>query len=328
MIILDGAPISIPIWQWFCHKVPVVESLPPSIPAVVFKHLVKDPRRAGDEDEDEEDTEPWPQDYLKLDLGQFWEVFTAVTQVVTNMRPDGAPPHLPTEDVAGELERIVAVAARWALLEDLPADSLGDFDRVEWDGERGRLRQTARYKIYYMAQLVEDAAATLRRLGWEPRASRRGHGRGEGKDFMEGLIREKSKGDLDEFILYTIQYMQFKTITPHHNKLAQLVRWKAFGDSVGEDLLPPQEIWRLLYPNFFDGVEDYFDKFFDKFTNECILYFLVDYLSYDYNIKLVPVYNIYTADDGKTFSPNVANLVDRGRIEKDIKRIEAQFKWT
>jgi hypothetical protein len=235
--------------------------------------------------------------------------------------------------VADELERAVAVAAKWAVVEDVPPTQLGDFDLVEWDKEKGRLRQTTRYRIYYMALIVEDAVARMRKVtaGRELKDMEVVRGWTAGynqKDYMEGLIRDKSKGDLDEFILYTIQYMQFKYMTPHHCKIAQLVRWNNFGEKNFDDMLPPQEIWRLLFPNHFDGVEDYFDKFFDAFTNECILYFLVDYLSYDYNIQLIPIYNVYTADGGKSYSADVAHLIDKDKIDKDIRRIEEEFKWT
>ena len=325
MIILDKAPVSTEIWCWFSQRTAVVKNLPDSIP------VGKNMSFLFTTDDEPDKRSEWPRDYRLLNLQQFWEIFSDIFMICTGIFPQGVAPSVTPEVISGEFKNAVDVATWWAVMEDIPDNMLADFDHKEVDTEGKRVNPTLRYKIYYMCQVIEGAVVDLKKCGHRPNEMRvRGKfdvSGGEKKRVVEELIREKSKGDLDEFILYTIQSIQFRTMGVHHNKLAQLVRYIAFNEKEFNQLLPPCEIWRLLFSDYFDGVEDYFNRFYDKFTNECVLYFLTDYLANDYGIKMIPIYKIFTID-GQTASSKVHTLINVETIKKDILKVEAKYKLT
>lgn len=339
MIILDGAPVSTEIWTWFHEMIPFVEKLPESIPIEVFSFLLK--RGAEGEvvdDDDEDERAHWPMDYCDLDLNQFWQVFSDIFQVCIGIYIKGVPTKFTVDQIVGELTRVVEVAAKWCIMEGFTKLEFGDHDHEEIDIPAGRVSQMLRYKVYYMAKDITESATRFKKTMREEMVNHeisdmhlmtplntalteRDH-----LEFMEKLIREKSKGDLDEFVLYTIQSLQFSYMNSNHNKLAQLIRFKAFGEKDFSSKLPPCEIWRLLFPNYFDGIEDYFNRFFGRFTNECMMYFFRDYLAKDYGIVEIPMYKLFTNDKGAKCTYEVKFLIDPEKIEKDIEEIEFQYR--
>jgi hypothetical protein len=332
MIIVDKAPISTEIWGWFSERAGTrVKNLAPELPVGrVLLNLLFIREEHLDNDEEEDERARWPRDYRKLTLPQFWDIFADVFMMCTGIFEKGVSPKVTMGEIQREFRNVVDVATWWAVVEGVDEEMFSDFDYKEVDIPRGRVNPTLRYKIYYMCLTIEEAVKNLQKtletlnmseiklIGLFSATSR--------KDEMEAIIREKSKGDLDEFILYAIQAYQFKTMGPNHNKLAQLLRYLAFNEKDFDKMLPPCEVWRLLFPNYFDGVEDYFNRFYHKFTNECILYFLTDYLAKDYNIQEIPIYRLFTRDGGLTNTPAVDVLVDVDEIQRDIVKVESKYR--
>lgn len=333
MIILDKAPVSTDMWYWFSERASArVKKIPESIPVGEPLVMLFARENANLDEEEDDERLRWPRDYRRLNLPQFWDIFSEVFMICTGIFHQGVSSRFAPEDVCRELKVVVDVATWWAVVEDVPVEIFADFDYKEIDLEGKRVKQTLRYKIYYMCQVIEGAMEDLRKSNYRPNEMNVGGGAfdtsGDStKAEMEAIIREKSKGDLDEFILYAIQSLQFRTMGAHHNKLAQLVRYIAFNEKEFDNLLPPCEIWRLLFSDYFDGVEDYFNRFYNKYTNECVLYFLSDYLADDYGIKMIPIYKLFTKG-GQVASTKVCSLVDVGTVKRDIVKVEAKYRMT
>lgn len=336
MIIIDKGPVSTEMWYWFNEKATnKVPRLPETLPMSVFKFLIKpDDRRRKRDDDDENERKDWPLEYDKLTFGQFWAIYTDVFMICTGIFTEGmVSPKFTLKEIQKEITTIIDVASRWAVMEGFTKFHFGDYDYAEIDSDKGRLRQGTRYKIYYMALVIQEAVDELEKLlrGKEIRDIKmidkyNSHANNQA-EIMEEIIRDKSKGDLDEFVLYTIQALQFNTMGPHHNKMAQLVRFTAFGEKEFDKLLPPCEIWRLLFANYFDGVEDYFNRFYNKFTSECIAYFTVDYLATDYGIKKIPIYKLFTNDDcEKSCTAEIKFLIDTDKVKRDIEEVDRQYR--
>lgn len=333
MIILDKAPISTEMWYWFNEKATnKIPRLPETLPMSVFKFLIKPEDRRKKSDEENQRRE-WPLDYDKLNFEQFWEIYTDVFMICTGIFTEGVvSTNFTLKEIKKEISTIIDVASRWAVMEGFTKFHFGDYDHAEIDNEKGRLRQGTRYKIYYMALVIQEAVEGLEKLlrGKEIRDLKMIDNynclAANQAEVMEEIIRDKSKGDLDEFVLYTIQALQFNTMGPHHNKLAQLVRFTAFNEKEFDKLLPPCEIWRLLFPNYFDGVEDYFNRFYNKFTSECIAYFMVDYLATDYGIKKIPIYKLFTNDDCESCTAEIKFLIDMDKVKRDIEEVDRRYR--
>lgn len=314
MILIEGAPHSVEIWVWYNenkHLVGGARSFRPT----AFQYLVLKIANC-------------PGDYREMNAGQFWEFLWALMTHASGLDEVLTPPSVSVEQLEEELQVIKSIGIWWALAEGLEETDLGNFDHVHVDKLRGRLDHTYRYKFYYIWKIIELALNKTKKMLTtmeNGQVSAMEQVRDVGTDIFQDLIREKAMGDLDEFIMYTIQHIQFTTLTSSHEKIALLERYLKFKKDNFEEKLPPSEIWRFLFPNYFDDLEDYYDKFYKRFKNECVLYFLNDYISEDYGVVKIPFYNLYTNDNGRNVSPTALAMVDTGAVLRDIKRIESSF---
>lgn len=318
MILIDNAPYSIEIWCWY-NQNKHLASIPADKPIIstVFKHLFPP---------------SWnykvPRDFNKLNLGEFWNLLWDIFMLASGLSKKKIDKEVTLSQLRDELVAIKSIAIRWALRKNIPESEYGDYDHLDIDKEKGVLKQPYRYRVYYMLQIIftsyddlsknvecelsEMPTSVIEKLSNTTNPS----------VFYSNLIREKSKGDLDEFIIYTMQYIQFNAITPFHEKMALLERYIKTDNSDFEARLSPSDTWRFLFPSFFDGFEDVYDKFFNEFSNECVLYFLSDYLSNDYGIRHAKFYNLYF---NSKLSDTVFDLISQRTVLKDIVNVEKSY---
>lgn len=318
MILIEGAPYSIELWCWFNENKHLARISPETpLIATAFEGLF--PSDWG---------YATPRDYNKLKLGEFWKLVWEIFMMASGIGKGRVRRDVSFSVLRGELTNIKCVALRWSFRGDIKEVEVGDFDHIYFDKENQRVKQTFRYQVYYvfrhifevLDELESSVPAEISEIQLDKKTSLQNTS--EPSSFFCELIREKSKGDLDEFIIYTIQHIQFKAITQNHEKLALLFRYLKTDNAKFDERLTPGEAWRFIFPTFFDDFEDVYDKFYNEFTNDCVMYFLSDYVSEDYGIKHIRFYNLYYATG---LSEGVLGLLQQKKVLSDIARIERSY---
>jgi hypothetical protein len=315
MIIDNGAPVSVEMWDWFSSKVAEAGESEGDYSVKVLNGLFKGARN-----------------YRTMDAGAFWQYFDELFRMATGVSTFVVDKKYTVADISDEIEKIRKVALWWALTEDhdgAKAWGLLDTDYIDNECEFPRTNHVFRYKVFYMLRTITQALAELQT--WRDldmsTATRQSPSATSKRDLIKEIIKETCVGDQDEFILYTIAFIQSATMTTHHDMLAHLIRFKRFGKKDFGTPLPPAESWRFLFPTHFDGVDEVFVDFFRVHENNAVMYFLQDYLGTTMNIKKIPFYNVYCNDDtGATVSRAALDLVDMPAVQGLIKKTQASHR--
>lgn len=85
---------------------------------------------------------------------------------------------------------------------------------------------------------------------------------------MKEIIRKHY--ELDEFINEVMTFVVESRMTEDHKGIAYIRGYVLLGEEDMETDLPMPEVWRRLFPFYFDDFEDYFDDFYSQFTRLCI----------------------------------------------------------
>lgn len=124
------------------------------------------------------------------------------------------------------------------------------------------------------------------------------------KDFL--VVAIEKLNELIEFVLDVIEHHQRNSAV---HEMEMIARIRSPDISFTKPLVP-SEIWRRLYPTYFDGdIENFKKQFFLKHEDQCVRYFLYSYLQWDMGIELIPFYILYT--DGTHVSSRSLAFFDR-----------------
>jgi hypothetical protein len=140
-------------------------------------------------------------------------------------------------------------------------------------------------------------------------------------DYLQTIIRPAYGGDLDEFILECISWVQQFCVEEYHEKIAKIRGYELYGYTDFDNALPPAEIWRRIFPLYFDEEEDSYPMFFGTYTQWCVLFFLADYVDHVVDISYIPLFNVFSTDGFKTVSDNILAFIKPEVITKEIKRL-------
>ena len=316
MFIVNNCPVNLEIWNFFYSQV-LQSGSEENCSIVCFKDFFKEYAEC-------------PQSYLVLPFNHFFLFFEHLFKLASSLANRELRINVTDFDMFfKEVENILYLAKKWCILENLPAKSIKNHDPTEINLERGCLNPNIRYKMYFMCKQINNEKEKLKAfIKCKPNFALMERFEKENQISVKkicSLIRDKARGDLDEVILLTIDTIQSCSISDNHKHLAHLFRYTQFGEAKFHKSMSTSDCWRMLYPNFFQDYEDIFDKFFKRFTNECTLFFLNDYVQHNFGIERVPLLNIYYNNKGE-ISPYVCNLIDFNILHEKIYEIEQKYE--
>jgi len=323
MELINGTPFSSDMWEWYHHhKWPHVldfdQKLDNSCSKAIFAYWFAVEGRGG-----------YPMDYSLMTAGQFWEFAQEALLMASGVSMHPVPATQSLLVLGAELDKIKRTLLWWAFAEGVPPERIGDMDGTMVGKER--LNQLYRYRAHYYYLIIEKAydkllvqmakyqfheVALMKPFMPEMRAPP-----GDNGTFLYELIRKSCAGDQDEFILYAADDIQKNSMTVDHEKLAQLVRFEKFEEFKFDEPLPASEMWRMIFPKVMEGFDEVFLDFYCKFTSQCVLFFLHDFLFQDFEIEKIPFYNLFTRDLGASCTADVVGLLDQAKITAEIARL-------
>jgi hypothetical protein len=230
-------------------------------------------------------------------------------------------------DIEDEVHKIKKTLIYWCLVENLPEESFEGLDDRWVEKEKGRVNRRFHYRCFYIMRNIEDRVMELRTclntLGISDLKNERllAH-RFHDKEFQENLkplismIRRAYRGDLESFIVETINRVQFFTMNDNHEKLAQMIRFEELEIPNFTEKIPHFETWRFIHPTYFDKFEDVFDEFFDEFTTECIDYYFNDYLNTSFDITKIPFYYYFHKVGIVSLHKSIVTILNIDEIRK------------
>lgn len=328
MIVLDEVEVhSVQIWNWLNKVKGTILDFDKKKPAEIkhFRFLMSK-------------EENWNyESYYEMSAGMFWKVFNEVFKLASGIPTNPLPISVSVDDVEDELEKVIRVLIWWCFAEAVDETLLEDLDYMLVNKEKRSVNFAYRFNAYYMYKEIYERLAKTKKVLDGRLLSRMNEltqyhtacpmSIAKVKEFIDSQVQKACAGDADEFAIYTVDVIQRQTLTDNHEKMAQLVRFYKFGMADFESKLPPGQVWQILFSDYFDGVDEVFDEFYEKFKNECIMYFLNDYTACDYDIIEIPWYKVYcNEDDKENYTSSVLNLLNVPRIKKRILKLEISYK--
>lgn len=330
VIIVGGIPFSGALWNWFHDN-------PPPPPGTRLPIKVLGELTGG------------AVDFMDLTVSTLYTSLVDITMFSFGCSPFKLPMTVALSDVRDDVASLKKAILYWAYAEDLLPSEVGPLDRdmVEvmeqtpaddtaapseatgsrFGGTKLRLRRTFHFKCYYLLQEInknlskaDEVIAKLTKRPAEMEVV--GHPPAQEQSTkMEvvRLLRKAYAGDLDSFISEVMLCVQNRVVTPDLEKVAQMVRFEKLDIPNFEEKLPSFETWRLLYNTYFDTYEDSFEKFFTQFQEDCVQYYLDDYLHSDFGITMIPLYRTFTSDKGKTYAESMYPLISVRKLQMRTK---------
>ena len=317
IILVDSIPFSSTIQNWYIqnkHLASPVFNWEDSI--TVFKESVK-----SIDDE--------PILLRNMNCGEFYKFLWDVMNIADGI---AARQHISMKisclQLSEEIEKIKKTVMYWAIFEGFDSNAFGELDELMIDRVKNRTNKKFHYKCYYIMKNIDekylDLKKTLTSLSINEVQDRvcdiYDREKQENKTRLSkliGMIRVAYKGDLESFILETMNRVQYFAMNKNHEKLAQMVRFELLDIPNFEETLPEFEIWRFIQSNYFDGFEDIFDEFVDEFVTECLEYYINDYLNESFGIIKIPFYYGYIQQkkDLKIYD-SIISLLNINSMEK------------
>jgi hypothetical protein len=354
MLILDNAPHSEEIWGWFHMQSKYVDMTSSGTGSIdVFSFLLGATSRTEVEAvEVNEYADDCPQEtcgevrvatevednrseltYRDLTASRFWDLVQEVVRMASGISRFRVGRDVSPRALGVELEKVKSCMLWWAFAEGVSLDKIGTtMDHLMVDRDRLRLNQHYRYRVFYMTRIIDSSYKTLlktlggdRVTAFEPPCSS-GCGAESVCEEMKGIINKSCAGDRDEFILYAIADVQNRTMGDDHEKLAQLVRFEKFEDRDFESKLHCAEIWRMLYIEHFEEVDEIFDDFYAAHGADSVLYFLSDLLASDLGIRHLDWYGLYGLGGDSGLSNNIFNVLPLNKMKKELLRVYEGYK--
>lgn len=234
------------------------------------------------------------------------------------------------DELIEQMEYLQEIILYWTLSSDhetremVPTHREMEKYRIEdylLNSERTSTSRALEVEVFYMARVIRNAAQHLNQTLSEIPESLR---------HMELLsvydplntdhinridvkIKEiiRKHYEMDEFINEIMTFVVADRMTEDHKGIAYIRGYVLFGEEDMETDLPMSEVWRRLFPFYFDEYEDVFDEFYNQFTRLCIehvyrFFFKKKELPWIH----IPFYNVFVER---------APLVQPSRVVEDIR---------
>ena len=279
----------------------------------------------------------WPTNYYQLDFNQIYEFFFELFKFISNFSNQicSINTKFTINDIDDELKKIYRAILFFCFVENLEDVELNKIDYMFVDKKNKSLNQHFRYRIFYMYKEIESQFLKLKNLLQQmchneivqmKKINNYSINIENIGNYIFGEIRNSIKGDNDEFIIYCINSILVNSVTKNHEKIAQLIRYIKFDDKNFDKKLPIGQIVNTIFGNIFDGIDEIFTTFYENKKNECIIYFLSDYLMTTFDIIKIPFYNIFTLNKGKSYTDNILYLLNIKNIKSRIKNIHKLYE--
>lgn len=258
-----------------------------------------------------------------MSVGEFWAFLRAVFELFSGL---GHEQFVPTrwgpDDIREEIEEcIVPTLLYWVFA--IHDDEIQDFDHTLLSKDMRTTSRKFHMHAYYMMRTIQDNIPRRSLAGLPAREPPFG-ARTPRRDALSELVREVYRGDLDEPILGCMARIQDTCMGPHHERIAVLLGYEMFEFTDFAQRIPPCEVFRRIWPTFFDGYEDVFESFMGRFMGPMIMYLMDDYLCANYHdIEYHPVYGLYERKG--LLSRDIAELVTSDELRKTSDRIFAEL---
>lgn len=279
--------------------------------------------------------------YSELTAGEFFMLIMELSLMTLGYHTYAIERHHDISDIRLEFNKVKATIIKWCMFEDFTYADVGNLEKDMIDviapacSESGtreslRLKKSFHYKCYYFYKDFEEQLDKLEQMIGnmnklpvdmeENRISKNTYVVENNKKAIIRFIRKAYAGDLDSYINEVME-SYYQGMTKNHEKIAQMIRCEKLDIPNFEENMSPDDTWRFLFYRYFDGFENEFDMFYNEFRDGCILFYMNDYLHTTFNIVKIPIYNIFTNDDGETYANEIEPLLNEDDINKRIKYI-------
>lgn len=325
LMVVNDVVFSMEVWDWYHNRKDKLK-MENNIPINVFRPWLKEHHQNGI---DKVST------YGELTGWDFLELINELLMIYTDIHERPLGDHVTMEQQYIELSAIETSLIYWVFTEGHAKEDFGPDMRNEYlDSNRMAFNQKFHVEMCYTMKAIWQGYHDLKKLlnGKEITdldilniLTMENYEEDEVVDeFIKKVIRQAYGGDFDEFIIAVMERIKFQTMKENHEKLAKIKAYELFGKEDFEKMLPEYEIWRMLYNNYFDEVEDIYKLFYQKFLGHCIQYVLLDYLSWDSEdsgIYYIPVYKYYCDKELTEATQNIRLLIDMEKIRARIKKL-------
>jgi len=218
--------------------------------------------------------------YNDVPLQEFWNFLMDLMMIFTDLN------ELVISDnsIHDELKGIKAILLWWIYTEGHLITIKG-LDYTFLNVERQSVNHLFRTKACHVWSIIEARIPSIPVFMDDRLAINKS--KPEDLEELMGMIRDSCMGDLDEMVVYCMDYIKKKMITAHHVKLANITRLVYDPNSTVDET--PTEAWRVLFPRFFDDSGKSFQTFTSTYLNFSILFFMEDYLQINMShISIIP----------------------------------------
>lgn len=347
MIVVNDIPFSTDVWEWYNikrkkfnlettkeHKIyifkPIIRKILKGSDKMYNDEKDNDADSEYDFSEDDNGDEVIVDKYFELSPAHFWyflnELMMVFSDISTTFKLD---PKYTLNQVKQELLCVEDVLVYWAITKNHEESVFEGMDVLYVSSENG-MNMRYQVKSCFIMGIINDGFKLLEKtmIQLEKKEMMLMDYKTDTYEdindiqkYIIQVIKNGYAGDLDEFILECILNIQTRTMTIQHENLALIKGYELFQNTEFNKKVPPQEIWRRLFPNYFDGIEDVFQLFFKNMKGECVMFLFNDYLQENFGIKRIPIYNCYTNDNGNSFTYNVLKLLEKQKIRTRIKEL-------
>lgn len=229
--------------------------------------------------------------------------------------------------IENDIVKIKKCLMFWSFVENLEIEKFGAFDEWLFDKDRLRVNNKFHFMCYYIIKNIEHNVDKLKQIMNKLRINKLedlkidSSESSKNKEDVLKRIREAYRGDLEDFVLSTINKIQFDTVNKNHQKIAQMIRYQFMDIPNFDEELPYFEAWRFIKPTYFEKYEDSFDVFFEQFPFESVNYYINDFLNDDFGIISIPFYYcFYSSHDEKIYTSIISciKVNDLDRRKKDL----------
>lgn len=345
MLFVNDTPFSIEIFEWAASGRSLATTPIEDDKVVVFKKVLKEVLAGDDnngsndddddddendnkEDEDDEDdgmyldfgTEEVVYKLSDLSLLDFFNFYKKVMELAMGIhKTQKIRMDVNVSDIKRELDNMFHMLMIWIHHEN--HENMGSMEPQFIHEKNKAPSQRFVFTMYYIVKEIEDNFKILQ----DSMQDQMNVENIKEMDYMIPEVQSREATlhdniiisfDLNDFVMETCDYIKDTVVTDNHTILAI--------DSFDQNFAKPvskSEVWRRLYPSYFDKAEKTFKAFWKAHKNESIIYFLIDYLRWDITKGLtkLPFYKIYVKDNQRL--DNLAIIVDM----REFKRREKEF---
>lgn len=323
MLVVDNIVFSMDVWDWY-HIRKNNLTFENNTKIKAFRPFMKKKYNSGD---------LYIDTYGELTGWDFHEFLHEIFMLFSDIHSVPVEQHITTDEMFIELTSIENLIIFWAMTEGHEMKDFGNGMRNELLN-KNTMSFNRKFHVescYKMKAIWQEYKGIVKLLDGKETKSLEEvdifllDDRKTDKDmdsFMKIIIKQSCGQDFDEFIIAVMERIKFMTMKENHEKLAMIKGYEIFGIEDFETKLAYTEIWRRLFPTYFDEIEDVFGLFYEKFMGQCVMYLYHDYLGCsNESIRYIPIYKLYGDEKLSSVSTNIRYYINTDIINKRIFKL-------